>query len=211
MRRTALVLTAIAALAACNPSAPTAPAGGGLFPNLSGSAYRAEALLTDEDGQTSPMVMIRDGAKLRMEFSSPQGQMTIVSNGPDSFMISQQGGRTIAMRAGADAQQAQDPSQVWQAELAATATRTGSCSGAGMSGSEWTSGMDGVARTACVTDNGIILRAAENGRTTWETTSVQVGPQDPNLFVLPPGVQVMDLGNIPGMVEAMEAAKQGRQ
>lgn len=209
MRRTALVLTAIATLAACNPSAPNAPASGGLFPDLSGSAYRAEALVTGQDGQASPMVMIRDGGKLRMEFASPQGQMIIVNTGAESFMITQQGGRMIAMRTGAATQQ--DPSQYWQAELAASATRTGSCSGAGMSGAEWASSADGVARTTCVTDNGVILRATENGRTTWETTSVQVGPQDPNLFVLPPGVQVMDLGNIAGMSEALEAAKQGRQ
>ena len=208
MRRTALVLTAIAALTACNPSAPSAPAGG-LFPDLSGSAYRAEALVTGQDGQASPMVMIRDGGRMRMEFASAQGHMIIVNTGTESFMITQQGGRAIAMRT--DGGMQQDLTAQWQAELAATATHTGSCSGAGMSGAEWSSNADGVARTTCVTDNGVILRATENGRTTWETTSVQVGPQDPNLFVLPPGVQVMDLGNMAGMTEALEAAKQGRQ
>jgi hypothetical protein len=59
-----------------------------------------------------------------------------------------------------------------------------------------------------VTDDGIILRATDDERVVWETTSVQRGPQSADLFVLPPGTQVMDLGNMGEMMnQALEAAK----
>lgn len=203
MRVAVLALVSACALAACNPSAPSG--GGeqdvgspsaGLFPNLFQTAYRAEAVVTDASGATTPMVMIRDGQKLRMEMASPQGQMTIITNGDtgESFMITSAGGQTMAMRTSVDQQDL--PSANWEAELAETATRTGSCSGAGQSGSEWTSQEGGVVSTACVTDDGIILRATEGGRVVWETTRVQRGPQNPALFALPAGVQVMDLGQL---------------
>jgi hypothetical protein len=96
----------------------------------------------------------------------------------------------------------ENPAEQWSADMASTATRTGSCSVAGESGSEWTRTVDEEVNTACVTDDGIILRATENGQTTWETTSVQRGPQSADLFVLPPGVQVMDMSAIAGAAAA---------
>lgn len=203
MRVAVLALVSACALAACNPSAPSgggeqsaSSSGGGLFPNLFQTAYRAEAVVTDANGATTPMVMIRDGQKLRMEMASPQGQMTIITNGDtgESYMITTAGGQTMAMRTTVDQQDL--PSANWEDELAETATRTGSCSAAGQSGSEWTSQEGGVVSTACVTDDGIILRATEGGRVVWETTRVQRGPQNPALFTLPAGVQVMDLGQL---------------
>jgi hypothetical protein len=217
MRRVFLALASVCALTACNPSAPAgdnqaADAGGGLFPDLSRSAYRAEATITNPDGETLPVVMIRDGRKMRMEVNAPQGASTIITNAEtgESFIISNQGGRTIAIRASGLNEGLTNPVDEWQGELSQDATRTGSCSVAGENGAEWTktTEQDGT-DTVCVTEDGIILRATDDGRVVWETTSVQRGAQSADLFALPPGVQVMDLGNMGGMLnEALEAAKQ---
>ncbi len=207
MRSAALALVSVCALAACNPAAP---GGGGLFPDLTRGAYRAEATISHEDGSTMPVVMIRDGQKQRMEFDSPQGPSVFIANGEtgEAFMISSTGGQTMAMRmSGGEGNQFTDPAKEWSAELAATATRTGSCSVAGQSGAEWTRVEEGVNNTVCVTDDGIVLRAREGERTVWETTSIQRGPQDASLFTLPPGVQVMDLSNLGQAMEAMEKAR----
>jgi hypothetical protein len=119
----------------------------------------------------------------------------------------------MAMRIGQQGTPVSDPSAEWSGDMAANATRTGTCSVAGENGVEWTRAATedgGEANTACVTGDGIILRAKEGDRTVWETTSVQRGPQSAELFTLPPGVQVMDLGNMmqDAMRQAQEAAGQ---
>lgn len=216
MRIAALALVSACALAACNPSTPsnTADSGGGLFPDLTSAAYRTEATLTSEDGETMPIVMIRDGQKMRMEMNAPQGLSTIITNGDsgESYVLTTQGGRTMAIRATGMGDQISNPAEQWQGELAQSATRTGSCSVAGENGAEWTktTEADGT-DTVCVTDDGIILRATDDGRTVWETTSVERGAQQASLFELPAGVEVMDLGNMgAAMNEAMERAKAAR-
>lgn len=216
MRSTFLTMAAACALAACNPSAPSgenADGGGGLFPDLTSGAYRAEATISTQDGETMPIVMIRDGRNSRIEVTTGEGASTIIANGDtgESYVLTTQGGRTMAIRAsGVDAASFTDPADAWQGELAEDATRTGTCSVAGETGAEWTktTEADG-ADTVCVTDDGIVLRAADDGRVVWETTSVQRGAQPANLFTLPEGVQVMDFGNMGGMLDqALEAAKQ---
>lgn len=208
MRIAALVL--ITALAACNPSAPSGQAGdNGLFPNLTNAQYRAESIIHGDNGEALPVVMYRSGTKTRMEMQNEQGAATVVADAStgEHFVLINQGGRLVAMRA--NASDYDNPAQDWGGEYAETATRTGSCSVAGENGSEWTrTGDDSVARSACVTSDGIILQAREGDRVTWETTSVQRGPQDAALFELPEGVQVMDLGAMAGA--AQEAAKQAR-
>lgn len=213
MRIAALALAA--AVAACNPSAPSGQAdgGGGLFPDLTRTAYRADASITHE-GASTPVVMIRDGRKMRMEINAPQGASTIITNGDsgESFILSNAGGQMMAIRA-TGAEQVSNPTEEWQGDLAQNATRTGTCSVAGENGAEWTktTEADGT-DTVCVTDDGIILRATDDGRVVWETTRVQRGPQDAALFELPPGVQVMDLGNLGAMMnDAMERAKAAQQ
>jgi hypothetical protein len=211
MRTAAAAIVSALALAACNQSAP---AGGGaegpasMFPELGAAAYRAEGQIM-RDGQSLPVVMIRDGAKMRMEVATPGGQSVIITNGEtgESLIIATAAGRTYAMRATGD--QFEDPAQDWRGELAASATRTGACSLAGESGSEWTRTEASGASTACVTNDGIILLAQKNGQVVWQTTSVQRGPQNADLFKLPPGVQVMDLNNIPGLGAAIERARGG--
>lgn len=205
MRVAALALVSACALAACNPSAPSG--GGGLFPDLSRASYRAEASVQGPDGSTMPVVMIRSGNKMRMEMSGSMGQMAVVNNGDagQSFVLITDGGRQTAMQL--SAVDYENPAEAWNTEYAASATRTGVCSVAGESGTEWTREADGRTSTACVTEDGIILRATEDGRTTWETTRIQRGPQSADLFELPAGVQVMDMSAIAGA--AASAAAQG--
>ena len=212
MRVAILALVSVCALAACNPSAPSGESGqasvSDVFPNLGATAFRAEANLTRE-GQTIPVVMIRDGQKLRMEINAPQGQTTMLTNGEtnEAFIIATAAGQTRAMRI--QSQEAEDPTADWQGEMA-NATRTGSCAVAGENGAEWTRDENGTPHTACVTSDGIILRASEGGQTVWETTSVQRGPQSAELFAVPAGVQVIDLNNLGSALENL-ARSQGGQ
>lgn len=217
MRRAILAVISVCALAACNPSnnasqnADNAGASAA-FPNTSGSAYRAEATITDPNGRALPVVMIRDGRNMRMEFTNDQGPSTFITNGEngESYMIAQHGGRTMAIRATGLGDAIRNPLDEWQGEVAQSSTRTGDCSVAGENGAEWTktTAEDGT-DTVCVTQDGVILRATDDGRTVWETTSIQRGPQSAELFTLPQGVQVVDLGNMGSMMnQAIEAAKQ---
>jgi hypothetical protein len=200
MRMIVLGLMAALALAACGKpeeKAPPPPAPPAAFPNLFQTSYRAEATMTDSHGQTTEVVTIRDGQKMRMEFSGG-GARTIISN-PETgevFVVMDQGGAPMAMRiAGLDMP---DAATGWQNQYGGTAVRGGPCSAAGETGFEWATS-DG--NTSCVTGDGIFLRAAEAGRTTWETTSVQRGPQSAALFAPPAGVRIMDMSGMRGAAQ----------
>jgi hypothetical protein len=202
MRITAVALISACVLAACNPSAPS---GGGLFPDLTSANYRAEATIHGDDGQTLPVVMIRSGNKVRMEMNAEQGAMVVVNNADtqENFVLMTRDGQTYAMQA--DPSNYDNPIDNWNAEYAETATRTGNCSVAGENGAEWTRTVENEPHVACVTEDGIILRATEGERVVWETTSVQRGQQDAALFTIPEGVQTMDLGAIMGQAGAAGA------
>lgn len=83
----------------------------------------------------------------------------------------------------------------WEALGAENARSTGNCEVAGEDGREWTpreAPAPGVDRTACITDDGIVLRVRENDRVLWEATSLQRGAQDATLFGVPTGYQLID-------------------
>lgn len=212
MRRVVLAVVSVCALAACNPAAPTtetAATSGGAFPDTSAASYRAEATVTNGESNT-PVVMIRSGRNVRMEFTTGEGPATLITNGEtgDSYVVTVVGGQTIAVRATGD--QVSNPLDEWQGDLSENATRSGSCTVAGETGAEWTktTAQDGT-DSVCITEDGIFLRATDDGKVVWETTSVHRGPQSAELFTLPEGVQVMDLGNMGALVnQAIEAAKQ---
>ncbi|MET0183607.1 MAG: hypothetical protein ABW199_12055 [Caulobacterales bacterium] len=215
--------TAAVLLAACGQGgAPNGAAGGGnggpatldsVFPNLFQASYRSDVTITNpENGETRPMVIIRDGRKMRVEIVQDGTASAIVTNldANEAFTLSERAGQRMAVRMPLDAAQVTDAMKSWSGE-GRTITRTGSCSVAGASGTEWAqapSENDPKARTSCVTSDGIFLRGTEDGVTTWETTSVQRGAQDPALFTIPAGYQVMDLGPMAAqMREAMERMK----
>jgi hypothetical protein len=201
MRILALGMMAALALTGCGKpeeKAAEAPASvSEAFPNLFQASYRAEATMFDSEGKASPVVTIRDGQKMRMEFTG-EGARTIISN-PDTgevFVVLNQGGTPMAMRiAGLDIP---DVAAAWQTEYGATATRTGSCTIAGETGAEWSTE---AGSSSCVTGDGIFLRATEGGRTTWETTSIQRGPQNAALFAPPTGVRIMDMSGMRGAAQ----------
>jgi hypothetical protein len=202
MRMQALVLVSACALAACNPSGT-----GAAFPNLAQASYRAEGTIHGE-GQSMPVVMIRSGAKMRMEMAGPMGQMAMINN-PDSgenFVLVINDGETMVMQSAPV--DYENPADAWNAEFASAARRTGACAVAGESGSEWTHEENGQTSTTCVTDDGIILRAAQNGETTWETTRVERGPQSADLFAMPAGAAVMDLDALGAAAASSAAAGQ---
>lgn len=94
-----------------------------------------------------------------------------------------------------DADAPQPLETAWQALGADNAESSGECEVAGESGHEWRprqAPAPGVERTACITDDGIVLRVRENERVLWEATSLQRGDQDPTLFGVPPGYQLID-------------------
>lgn len=94
-----------------------------------------------------------------------------------------------------DADAPQPLETAWAALGAENARSTGRCEVAGESGHEWTpreAPAPGVERTACITDDGIVLSVTESGRTLWQATSLQRGEQDAALFGVPPGYQLID-------------------
>jgi hypothetical protein len=94
-----------------------------------------------------------------------------------------------------DADAPQPLETAWEALGEENARSTGRCEVAGENGREWTpkeAPAPGVERVACITDDGIVLRVTESGRTLWEATSLQRGEQDAALFGVPPGYQLID-------------------
>lgn len=94
-----------------------------------------------------------------------------------------------------DAAAPQPLEAAWAALGADNARHAGACDVAGERGNEWApreAPAPGVERTACITDDGIVLRVRENSLVLWEATSVQRGPQEATLFGIPAGYQIID-------------------
>jgi hypothetical protein len=95
----------------------------------------------------------------------------------------------------ADADAPQPLETAWAALGANNAKSVGSCQVAGQQGHEWQptqAPAPGVERTACITQDGIVLRVRESNRTLFEATNVQRGQQSASLFGIPQGYQVID-------------------
>lgn len=220
VRSAALALVSALALAACgqggqqsaNGSSNGAAAPGSIssvFPNLNAASYRSEGQMLPEHGDPIDVVMVRSGQKMRMEMNRPEGQMINISDlqTHEAYAIMNQGGHMTAMRIDLTGTAAADPVAAWQSE-GSNMTPSGPCSAAGENGSSWTRAAEGdePATSACVTSDGILLWTKRGERTNWQTTHVQRGPQDPAQFVVPPGVRVMDMGNLSAQAAAMAAA-----
>lgn len=94
-----------------------------------------------------------------------------------------------------DADAPQPLETAWMALGEDNARSVGDCEVAGESGHEWRpreAPAPGVERTACITDDGIVLRVRENERVLWEATSLERGPQEASLFGVPAGYQLID-------------------
>jgi hypothetical protein len=89
-------------------------------------------------------------------------------------------------------------------DMAAPATgdgayvRQGADQVAGLACTDWeATATDGRATVACITDDGVMLRATAGGRTLVSAVSVDYAPQDPALFAMPDGFTVRTMENAP--------------
>jgi hypothetical protein len=207
--RIAALAIAFAALAACSPPAPSdaakteQPAGGVSLPGLTRTAYRVEGVSTNDAGKTTPMVMVRDGGKLRLETSSDEGPSTIIINkdAGEAYVIGAMSGHMIAMRM-PTTQVPKDMDELL-GEFTTDAHQVGPCSAAGEVGADWEKlNTSNETERVCISGDGVFLRASTNGKVQWEATQVARGPQPADAFTVPAGVQVMDMG---GLAAAMKA------
>jgi hypothetical protein len=213
MRKSFLLAAAAAALlSACGLGAPA-------YPEFSETSYRIEGTTASaNNGPPVQTVIYRHGPKMRVETVLPNmGQATIVfDESTDAAYVLNPTGRTattttiapttvaparatepaagVAVRI-EDADAPQPLETAWAALGAENARSPGRCQVAGERGHEWTpreAPAPGVERTACITDDGIVLRVTESGRILWQATSLQRGDQDDALFGVPPGYQLID-------------------
>jgi len=93
-----------------------------------------------------------------------------------------------------DADAPQPLEAAWAALGSENARSAGKCEVAGENGHLWRPREEtaGVERTACITDDGIVLRVTENDRVLWEATSLERGEQEASLFGVPAGYQLID-------------------
>lgn len=117
---------------------------------------------------------------------TPSGQPTTTTTAPRVL--------GIAVRI-SDSDAPQPLETPWAALGASNARSVGDCTVAGERGHEWqpkSPPAPGVERTACITPDGIVLRVRENNRALFEATNVQRGHQNPALFGVPPGYQMIN-------------------
>ncbi len=214
--RTSFLLAAAAAamLSACGIGAPS-------YPQFNETSYRIEGTTASANGGAPVQTVIyRNGPHMRVETVLPNtGNAIIVFDestnaayvlNPTSPTSAQPQATTDAAPATTttpappvlgvavrieDSDAPQPLETAWAALGADNARSTGSCEVAGESGHEWTPRQPpapGVERTACITDDGIVLRVTESGATLWQATSLQRGEQDAALFGVPAGYQLID-------------------
>lgn len=201
----ALSVATLASMGACSQPAETTtatPPAAAEFPQLFQTPFRAEANVFDGDaGMIRPLVIIRDGAKLRVELASDEGQQVFIIN-PEAgltLLIGSLNGRTMAISVPTDmVPDISEGLHTKMTDTAADVARVGPCERAGATGNEWrhTDATSGDVETACVTDDGILLAVVQGGNTVWETTNLVRGPQDDALFQAPEGVQVSEIGAV---------------
>jgi hypothetical protein len=202
MRHILRAVGAALALAACGqsaPPAPTAPPAGpsAPFPNVRQTPFRAAAAMTGPDGASLAVVVLRDGARMRVEVPSPQGEVMRVTDADtgETLLWRRQLGRSVLLTPAA-APASQDPAPDyffpdfwWDGDVAASMRRVGDCDHLGERGAEWARESEAGPQNVCITADGVVLWAANGGATVWRLTSLQRGPQDPSEFVLPAGVR----------------------
>lgn len=82
----------------------------------------------------------------------------------------------------------------WVALGAENAESTGDCTAANENGRVWRprQGSSGAERTACITDDGIVVRLSEGDVVLFEATRVDRGSQDAALFGVPANYRIID-------------------
>ena len=191
------LIAAALGLAACGAQDPTATRsapgeGETVRPPLFQAAYRVDAQIFPEDGSAPmPLVLIRDGARTRLEVSLPnRGDAVFLVRDGETLMIMRLLDGDLVVRAPADAAPPIPDAGFAGADL----RRVGDCAVAGENGSLYENPNTGGGRPgrACITADGIMLQAFEGERLVWQASTVRREPQDPALFEPPPGVSIID-------------------
>ncbi len=159
--------------------------------------YGQAAIVFDESTDAAYVLNPTTGVPTTTTTPTPQGGATTA---PPAATATPPSTTTTATPAGVavrlqDADAPQPLEAAWAALGAENARSTGRCEVAGERGHEWTpreEAAPGVQRTACITDDGIVLRVRENDRVLWEATALQRGAQNPALFGVPSGYQLID-------------------
>lgn len=226
----AACMAVIAALAACNqkPAAPTAESL--LFPALGATPYAANYSLSAGGDELRTMRMLRSGANQRIEttgmgegktavilIDGVTGKMTqfqIGEGAPKAALLIDRdklGPFADAMDIEADAK-ANPPKHLGSDTVAGEKCETWEFVEPVEPG-ETAPAEPSDARQACVTRDGILLRVQQPGSAQPEliATKVDKGPQDPSLFAVPDGYQIVDMSECTNALGAMLAAAQSGQ
>jgi hypothetical protein len=201
-----LVLALSFLLLACGGDPPAAPAPSGelVNPALFVASYRVDATMFPEGGGPGlPLTMVRDADRTRMEITTPaSGRVVIITLGADSFVIRETLGLYDVIRIPA-ALAPQAPDVAW-AQAGVRVRRTGECRVSAEQGVlyESTDPAAGVRGVACISADGVMLEAHENGRLVWRASRVLRGVQDPDQFALPAGANAIDAAAIADEAEA---------
>ncbi len=209
MRRFAFALAMV--LAACgDPPSPVGPTDELVTPPLFQAAYRVDAEMFPESGGAGlPLVMVRDGDRTRMEITTPEsGRVVVISAAGESYLIRELLGLYDVIRIAPGAAP-QPPDVAWTAP-GVRVRRTGDCRVASETGGmfESTDPVTGQRGVACISSDGVMLEARENGRLVWRASRVLRGPQDPAQFTPPPGAAILDAE---GLAANADTALQGLQ
>ncbi len=175
-----------------------------VFDQSTNAAYVLNPTVQPSVATNTPVVADSDAPAAAPAASIPQAEApstatiaapaTTAPNGAPQTATAGPRAVGVAVRI-ADADAPQPLETAWAALGASNAKSVGSCQVAGQQGHEWQPAQapaPGVDRTACITQDGIVLRVRENNRTLFEATNVQRGPQSANLFGIPQGYQVID-------------------
>jgi hypothetical protein len=187
------------ALAACGDSTPSAPAPARAgvsapFPDVLQTPFRATAAMSGPEGASLSVLVLRDGAKTRVEVPSPQGAVVRVADNAtgETVLWRRQLGRSTLLEPAETPETPPDyvfPDFWWEHDVAASMRRVGDCEHLGESGAEWARESETGPQNVCVTADGVVLWAANSGATVWRLTSLQRGSQDPSEFAPPPGAR----------------------
>ncbi|WP_203070216.1 DUF4412 domain-containing protein [Falsiroseomonas ponticola] len=195
MRRT--LIAALLGLAALPAGAQDRPA---LFPTRDVAVtYRVNGVPAQGGGmQSLTIAWLAAAQTMRMDMG-PAGYMVADHHAQRGFMVM----REARMIMDVPMQQAM---QQYGPTGNATYRRTGTDTVAGLACTVWSFEDRGNSGTACITADGVMLRAAGTGQGQsggMEATQVAYGPQDPSRFQRPQGYQSMQMpgaagGQMPG-------------
>lgn len=160
-------------------------------PEFFKTPFAGEALIKDDRGSQQTMKLFAADKKQRIEISTAQGPGVFISDmvKQEAYTLMNYGGQKMAMKISLEEGPASDLSDLENKKLA----KTGACEAIGEKGSVWVD-QENPSDEACLTKDGIMLWAKDGGQTVFEMTKLERGKQDPALFTVPEGYNVMDVG-----------------